>query len=198
MGSTSLVKWRGVRQRRIRELLDAHTRIGGSGAGRRWQTEQLNWALVLRIAAEFQGFARDLHDQGADYFVTRAAGGNASLASVLNSRLMDNRDLTRGNAHPGALGNDFGRLGLQLWPALGHRYRRAAAWNRALEALNAARNAIAHAEDPAIAALNASGWPLTRLSTVQRFHRTTDQLARGMDTVVAAHLSRLFGGAPPW
>ena len=31
-----------------------------AAAGRRWQTEQLNWALILRLAAEFQGFARDL------------------------------------------------------------------------------------------------------------------------------------------
>jgi hypothetical protein len=60
--------WRKERSERLDELLHAHQSVGGPSRGRRWRTATLNEALLLRLAAEFQGFARDLHEQTCDTF----------------------------------------------------------------------------------------------------------------------------------
>ena len=88
------------------------------GPGRKWNTDQLNRSLVLAVAAEFQGFARDLHDVCVDAFVAEAAPRNAALRTVLRAQLTENRALDKWNATPGNLGADFGRFGIALWPDL--------------------------------------------------------------------------------
>jgi hypothetical protein len=55
--------WASARTDRIKRLRAAHQTLGGTGPGRRWVTDELNHALILRLASEFQGFARDLHDE---------------------------------------------------------------------------------------------------------------------------------------
>jgi hypothetical protein len=189
--------WTGPRRARIQELFTVHQTVGGAGRGRRWGTDQINNALVLRLAAEFQGYARDLHDLGVDHFVTVIAGGNQALSTVLRVRLTDGRLLDRGNANPGSLGNDFQRVGLLLWPALESVDARVSAWNKSLEALNAARNAIAHADEAKLAQLRAEGYPIV-LKTVRSWHATLDSLAVAMDDVVSAYLAKLLGGGRPW
>lgn len=199
MVSDARQEWLSDRRKRIDDLLAAHATIGGTGPGRRWRTEQLNWALVLRVAAEFQGYARALHDQAVDVFVTEAAPMNTSLQGVMRLRLTEGRKLGTGNAQPGSLGSDFGRLGMQLWPELKATYGvPATLWSKNLEALNKSRNAIAHADEPAMAELQRDGWTLSHLRTIDRFQRTTDRLTQAMDTVVSSHLVRLFGGSAPW
>jgi hypothetical protein len=200
MVSAALTEWRSVRQTRIDDLLSAHASIGGTGPGRRWRTEQLNWALILRVAAEFQGFSRALHDQGVDVFVAEAAPLNAALQTTLRLRLTEGRKLGTGNAQPSALGSDFGRLGMQFWPDLSVSAGAvpASRWNKTLAALNKARNAIAHADEAGMSELESEGWKLSQLATIKRFKRTADGLTQAMDTVVSAHIVRLFGGSPPW
>lgn len=65
MTSAALAGWQEERAERLAQLVDAHQSVGGSGPGRRVGTEQLNWALILRVASEFQGFARQLHTESA-------------------------------------------------------------------------------------------------------------------------------------
>ncbi len=74
------------------------------------------------------------------------------------------------------LGADFALLGMTLWAALEAANPRAATWNKALSALNEARNAIAHAEEGRLIALRADGYPMT-LGTIRRWERTLDALA---------------------
>jgi hypothetical protein len=195
--SGAYLAWQGQRQRRIDQLLQAHTRLRDSGLGRTPQTEQLNWALTFRLAGEFQGYARHLHDLAVDHFVAVVGGTNALLGNVLRARLTENRQLDRGNATPGSLGSDYGRLGLTLWAALEVADYRAPAWNRNLEALNQARNAIAHAEEGRLLALRAAGYPVT-LYTVRRWKTSLDGLAHTMDDVVSDYLDRLLGAGRPW
>lgn len=197
MPSAALASWQGLRRDRIRQLRSVHDAVRVPGPGRKWNTEQLNRALVLALAAEFQGFARDLHDLAADVFVTEAAHGNPTLARVLQRHLTVNRQLSRGNAQPGALGADFGRLGLELWDDLAANDQRATAWNRDLSRLNDARNAIAHAEEARLAALRAAGYPIT-LRQFILWRRALDGLASAMDDVTSSHLARLFSVARPW
>jgi len=105
MGSAAHGEWQGGRADRLKRLFDAHQAVEGGGApGRRWKTEQINWALTLILSAEFQGFARDLHIEAGEVFAREAAGGNAKLETILHARMTQNLDLDRGNAHPGSLG----------------------------------------------------------------------------------------------
>lgn len=96
--TTALNGWTGERATRLDELLDAHARVGGDGPGRRWRTTQPNRSLVLLLAAEFQGFARDLHGEASTTLADWAAAGNRPLEQVIESRITEGRQLDCGNA----------------------------------------------------------------------------------------------------
>ncbi len=197
--SSALQEWAGKRTANLRELFDAHAQVGGTGPGRRWRTQQINLALVLRVAAEFQGYCRDLHDIAADEFAVQAGQFNGNLQQILRTQLTQGRKLDMGNAGPGNLGTDFARIGLALWPEVGKRRpARARAWNRSMEALNEARNAIAHDDRAGLAKIAARGYKISQLATMRGFQRDADQLAHCMDDVVASHLQQVFGGSKPW
>jgi hypothetical protein len=158
----------------------------------------LNEALVLRLAAEFQAFTRDLHDQASDQFAAWVAPGSATVQTVVRRRLTENRQLDRGNAHPASLGSDFGRFGFELWPALSARHRGPTQrHNQSLERLNQARNAIAHGDEAPLVTLRAEGFPLV-LTTFRRWRQDVEGLAANLDFEVAAQLGRLFGKPNPW
>jgi len=197
VASKALSTWRNERRARLDELLTAHRLVGGPARGRRWRTAAINEALVLRLAAEFQGFARDLHDLGCRQFASRASPKNGAVENVIRSRLSEARDLDRGNAHPGSLGKDFGRFGFELWPSLAQRDASSGAHNRSLEQLNLARNALAHADSAALASLRAQGITLV-LGTFQRWRRDLEALAANLDVELSALLGRLFGQPDPW
>ena len=197
MPSPALADWNGQRQNRITELLAAHATIGGPGRGRRWRTSQLNWALTLRLAGEFQGYARDLHSLAVTHFVGSVAQGNRRLGNVLQVQFTRNRDLDHKNATPASLGSDFGRLGLELWPVLRVASPHTQRWQDNLEALNKARNAIAHANQDDLDRLARDGYPI-RLQTIMRWHRSLDRLAGTMDDVVADYLDGLLRTGRPW
>jgi hypothetical protein len=164
--------------------------------GRRWVTDELNHALILRLASEFQGFARDLHDESTAFIVRSLAPGDARLQDRLRVPYTQYRKLDQGNADPATLGNDFGLFGVTLWPALHARYPAyAKGWNQRLVALNAARNGIAHDDEAKIARIQAAGWPLT-LRSVDRWNSSLDGLARGIDRVMGGH--KLTYGTTPW
>lgn len=194
VGSDALADWRGGRAARLDQLVAAHQRIGGGSAGRRWQTEQLNWALILRLAAEFQGFARELHDLGAQAL---AAGNSGPMAGVVQRSLVLNRQLDRGNAQPGSLGSDFGRFGLEWWPELTKRDARTTARQEQLELLNRARNAIVHSLPAELEQLEREGHRAT-LATVRKWRSGLSGLATTMDLVLVAHVASVVGGPAPW
>lgn len=196
MTSKALSSWRSDRAHRLDELLLAHRLVGGPVRGRRWRTAALNEALVLRLAAEFQGFARDLHDLACDQFASWATAVSPAVESVIRNRLREGRDLDRGNA-AGSIGKDFGRFGFDVWPALASRDPASARHNRSLERLNTARNALAHDDAAALAALRKQGFPLV-LRTYHRWRRDLNALAGNLDVEVAHRLGRLLGQPDPW
>jgi hypothetical protein len=160
-------------------------------------TEELNQALILRLASEFQGFARDLHDEAGMFVAGCLAAENPQLQDVLRLPYTVNRKMNQGNADPGTLGNDFALFGIVLWAALHARYpTRAKGWNQKLAALNMARNGIVHDDGAKVARVQADGWPLT-LQSVDRWKSALDGLARGMDRAVGGHLKLVYG-TQPW
>jgi hypothetical protein len=152
---------------------------------------------MLLLAAEFQGFARELHDLSASTFASWAAPGNQVLEQVIKGRLTENRQLDRGNAQPGSLGSDYLRFGCSLWPGLAASEPATVACQQDLDKLNDARNAIAHADEAKLAGLRGEGYPLT-LATFRQWRRSLDLLAVTMDAEVASHLGQLFGQPAPW
>lgn len=78
MASVALATWRTARSSRLDQLFAVHDRIDPrSGPGRRVGTEQLNLALMVALAGEWQGFARDLHDEAVDFFVGEVAAAGS-------------------------------------------------------------------------------------------------------------------------
>jgi hypothetical protein len=197
VSSSALNEWASTRAQRLDRLKAAHAAVSGSGPGRRWQTEELNHSLVLRLASEFQGFARELHDETVSAVVAQVAPHNPQVQLALQIPYTSGRRLDRGNADAGGLGYDFGLFGLQLWPELSRRHgRRAREWRAKLEALNKARNGLAHDDALKLAQVRSDGWPMT-LGSADKWRRALDGLTAAMDDVVAAHVGRLFG-ARPW
>src|SRR5690348_9491697 len=102
MSSAALSTWASVRSDRIDRLRAAHEAFGGSGRGRRWVTDELNHALILRLASEFQGFSRDLHNEAGLVLTGAIAPGNQQLQDNLRIPYTANRKLDQGNADPGS------------------------------------------------------------------------------------------------
>jgi hypothetical protein len=195
--STAFDVWRGERAGRLDELFEAHRHVGGSGAGRRTATEQINWALVMRLSGEFQGFLRDLHTLGAELFAAWTAPTDPRLATVIANLLTEGLKLDVGNPTPGAIGQAFNRFGLSWWPALTTRDRRTPDRQRQLLRLNRARNAIANSRPAELVLLRGEGYPLT-LDTVRVWRQAVGGLATTMDAQLSSHLATFFAHDRPW
>src|SRR5881275_1872749 len=128
MPSAALVLWSTVWEGELDELEAAHRSVGGTGRGRRFATQQINRAYAVLLASQFQGFCRDLHSECVDHLMT-ALAPTAAMHVIIKSELTRGRKLDSSNAQPKSLGEDFKRLGIDLWDEV---YK--------LDPLNKARN----------------------------------------------------------
>lgn len=189
MASESLKRWNAERIAALDEIEDAHTAVGGSERGRRYATQQINYAYAAILSSQFQAFCRDLHSESIDYLVTVAPAG---LRGALRVEFLLNRTLDRGNPHPGGIGSDFNRLGVDFWAEV---YLLHASNNRRRELLQELvnwRNAIAHQDFMPV-----GGDPTLRLGTVRSWRSATNALATFFDRVMRTYLGGLIG-VPPW
>lgn len=189
MPSESLRRWNGERSLALDEIADAHASVGGSERGRRYATQQINYAYATILSSQFQGFCRDLHSESIDYLVTVVP---AAFQDALRVEFLLNRTLDCGNPHPGAIGSDFNRLGVDFWAEV---YKLHASNNRRRELLQELikwRNAIAHQD------FNAVGTdPTLHLAKVRSWRSAVNALTRFFDRVMRSYLGALIG-APPW
>jgi hypothetical protein len=191
--SPALARWRTIGRAELTELVAAHHAVGGRGPGRRTATQQINHALVVQLAAQFQRYCRDLHDL---CITAVAATAPVPLRSTVREAFTRGRRLDRQNAHSAALGDDFGRFVADFWPAvdrLGHRF---AARRRRLDQLNVWRNAIAHHDFRHISADALTRGTRVDLATFHTWYRALDELAGGIDRTVHAGLLTLTGVSP--
>ena len=191
MPSKSLEQWRTVRLAELDELEAAHRGIGGSGRGRRYATQQINYAYAVLLSAQFQGFCRDLHAECADHFVQSLSPG--PLKRALLNGLVQNRKLDRGNPSPSHIGADYNKFELGFWPEVKLRSPRNGDAQTRLELLNEWRNAIAH-QDFASAKF---GQGALHLKTIRQWRKACDRLAGEFDEVMRLHLNTV-NGASPW
>src|SRR5438128_5293437 len=115
MPSQSLIRWNGERAEALDEIENAHALVGGTERGRRYTTQQINYAYAALLSSHFQGFCRDLHSECVEWIVGMVP---LQLQVIVRIEFHWNRSLARGNPHPGAIGSDFTRLGVDLWPAV--------------------------------------------------------------------------------
>ncbi len=190
MPSISLQRWRSLRATSLDRVEVAYTAISGTGAKRRYATQQLNHAYVVLLAAEFQGFCRDLYREAVDSVLPSIP---TSLQDMVNAEFNLSRTLVRGNATPSNLAADFGRFDLILWSAIDALDGRGPAIRRQLEQLNLWRNAIAHS-DFDVAKLG--GRITVTAKTVRNWRRLCNRVARRIDRVLGDRLQVLLGSRP--
>jgi hypothetical protein len=191
MPSLSLQTWTAIRAAELDAVERAHRHISGTGPGRRVAMQQQNRAYVVLLAAQFQGFCRDLHTECVRKLVQ--ATSPAGLHSILITEFSWNRKLDQGNPNPGNIGSDFRRLGVIFWTAVDAVDPSAPQCRMALEELNRWRNAIAHYDfDPA----KLGGVTTLRLAQVRDWRKACDRLATTFDDAMYTHLLTRCGTAP--
>ena len=187
MPSIALQNWSSIRVLTLDELGMAHQAIGGAGRGRRYATQQINYAYAVLLASQFQGFCRDLHTECADAIVRASP---PALRVVVDKSLLRDRRLDKGNPNPANIGADFGRFDISFWSVIYRRSPRNEPRRRLLEELNDWRNAIAHQDFTHMSAT------AIQLQQVQRYRAACTALAHEFDDAMYQHLSSLLGGAP--
>ncbi|WP_396912407.1 hypothetical protein [Mycolicibacterium sp.] len=193
--SRAYAAWRSSRAAELDRMESIHRQITGSGAGRRWDSEHLNGAIIARLVAEFQGFCRDLHDEAVDHVVTCSNVTDPGLLAMTRAAYLRGRSLGNGNPTWNALKDDFRRLEMTLQNDLDSRYKRSPEWRKKLESAIYARNAVVHSDDVKLAICRAQG-DLT-LRRAREWRSALNALASGMDRVTGAHL-KLLTGVSPW
>lgn len=159
-------------------------------------------AYVLRVVAEFQAFARDLHGLAAEKLVDLSSP-QPQFRALLLTAATESRLIDRGNADLPSLQRDFRRLGLDgvngrigarnpSWADQSSRRGDRALYGELIEL----RNALAHGNQGQLDTLRARGiadtvtWARARLAGLNR-------TARALDHIVWDHLESTFG-TKPW
>ena len=191
MPSHSLIRWHGERADALGEIENAHAMVGGTERGRRYATQQINYSYTALLSSHFQGFCRDLHSECVDHVVALLP---PQVQGFMRREFLWNRSLARGNPHPGAIGSDFDRLGVDIWAGV---YALDARNNRRRELLQQLvdwRNAIAHQDfDPVVP----GGIPTLHLARVRAWRSAVNALVRSFDQAMYNYLLGL-GGPAPW
>ncbi len=190
MPSRSLIRWDGERAEALDEIENAHAMVGGTERGRRYATQQINYAYAGLLSSHFQGFCRDLHSECIDHIVAIVP---VQLQGFMRVEFIWNRSLGRGNPHPGAVGSDFNRLGIDFWTAVDALDARNRRRRDLLQALVDWRNAIAHQDFDAVAP---GSIPTLHLATVRAWRSAVSTLARYFDLAMYNYLEALLGSAP--
>jgi hypothetical protein len=191
MPSVSLNRWRTLRFASLEQVEIGHTAVGGSGRGARYARQQLNRSYCVLLAAEFQGFCRDLHTEALQAVVAHLP---AAFQVIVADEFARGRQLDRGNAGPSNLGTDFNRLGFECWKKFDVIEPRGPRLRRMMEELNTWRNAVAHSDyDPD----KLGGTINLTIARVRRWRRVLNRVARVLDRVVADHI-QLTTGVRPW
>jgi hypothetical protein len=190
MPSHSLIRWNNERSAALDEIENAHVMVGGSERGRRIATQQINYSYAALLSSHFQGFCRDLHSECVERIVGLVP---IHLRRSIRREFNWNRSLDRGNTHPGAIGSDFRRLGMDIWSDVYTLDLRNERRRELLEELLMWRNAIAHQDFDTVAP---GGVARLQLATVRSWRRALNALVRSFDASAYNYLTPLIGNVP--
>ena len=197
MPSVALTSWTTARAARLDHLAWVHRSAGIIDLGGPAVKKVLLRSLVLALASEFQGFARELHDEAAEFLASTIARGNQGQFEVVRNNLVIGRGLDRYNAKPDTLTADFGRLGIaNLWNDIADAVVSGERWRHQLEKLNEARNAIAHDKQNRLQSLAVQGFPITA-RTIRSWRVACNGISRHTDMILGKRVAQLTG-VRPW
>lgn len=188
MPLNSFTKWKGERTDALNEIENAHAIIGGNARGRRYATQLINYSCAALLSSHFQGYCRDLHSECVDCIIGAVPG---QLQGFSRIEFHLNRALDKGNPHPGGIGSDFDRLGIQFWPTIKQLNARNARRSKLLQELIDWRNAIAHQDFGPV-----GGNPRLHLKKVRAWMSALGALAVEFDRTMYDYLFTLLGKAP--
>jgi len=188
MASKSLIRWRNGRQAALDELETAHSTLGGNGPGRRYATQQINYAYAVLLSSQFQGYCRDLHSESIDHLVATTP---VKIQGILRAEFLWNRKLDQGNPNSGNIGSDFNRLGIAFMQGVKEIHASNARRQMLLEELAKWRNAIAHQDFSKV------GGPRLQLASVRRWRGALNLLAGEFDNAMCLYLKDILG-TEPW
>lgn len=193
MPSVALSSWQTKRAARLDQLKDAHTLLSGS-AGANVSLEAIDWSRILVLAAEFQGFARELHDEASEFLASAVARGDQKYFEIVRNNLTISRSLDAVNAKPASVAADFQRLGISdLWEDIEKSSPDGARWHSQLGILNKARNAVAHG-NPAM--LNSLSGIMVNTVTIVSWRSACDGVCELMDGILMNYLKDTTGRVP--
>lgn len=157
----------------VDQLMAAHTAVGGTARGRRFEVVALNRASVLMLSAHLEGYLEDLMAESVG-----AIHGGLS-AQGLTQRFA--------NPSTGNIDNLFAFLGLSKpCDALSWRAAGNAAVKRNINKLVESRNAVAH---------GSTGVAVSK-ADVTRYRRYVGGFAKGFDNLARDRVIVLTGSAP--
>jgi hypothetical protein len=194
MPSVARSSWTTSRAKRLNQLAEAHRLLRENGPRNSNPLEALNWSMVLVLASEFQGFARELHDEAAEFLASSMARGDLRYFEIARNNLTAKRELDSVNAKPSSINTDFKRLGISdLWAEIERSNPAGAHWRAQLGTLNAARNAIAHNNPDKLQVL---GVPINA-KTIRSWRGYCNKVSWKMDVLVQNYLLTTTG-IRPW
>jgi len=153
-------EWDTTARARLDELEAIHTRAHGRSA-------------AVDGGQTSSTYCRDLHDEAVDVYV---AAANPRQEVVLRKLVTQGRELDKKNPRPGALGSDFGRLGIELVPKLKAVSKAVTDAVLGLEVLVDFRNAVAHGNESALTAAVATGQIKATLASYRAHRRALNAL----------------------
>ena len=183
MVSTALIRWQTSRSAALDRLILARETalIANSDPA---LPNELTHVLITRLAAEFQGFCRDLHDEATNIFVENSHI-KPNLVEIYKTALVSKRLLEYGNANWRNIGSDFVRIGFPVG-VVEFASQLSRKPSHTLGELIAARNAIVHSDQTKIDSLN----PPAEFSTFTQWRAEVDQLAVVLDYELIQYLAK--------
>lgn len=195
MPSNALERWQSLTAHRLAVLHRALDHAAGESTTDADAADQADQAFVIMLAAHFQGFCRDLHNECALHLVTYAESQSIDLARIVQARLTEGRRLSQGAANSATIAADFSRFGIPFWAESEFSNPTIAMDRAALDEMASARNALAHQD---FARLPGQRPPEVSPATIERWRAACDALAVAIDAAMCQILLRYIGADWRW
>lgn len=172
--------WTTVRRARLDELASKIT----SGEG----TSTQSGMLYVALAAEFQGYCRDLHQECVDDLLDQMSVLPYRLRMLIGATLETGRALDRQNATVATVARDFKELGISPWESIQLRNKeKYRDWRTTLDTVISARNAIAHSDEDRVGKLVLDG--VLTVDSWKKCLHALEELVLALHSATAAHLT---------
>ncbi len=192
MPAHALERWQSLTAHRLAVLHRALDHAAPEQLADADARDQAAQAFVIMLAAHFQGFCRDLHNECAAEISRYAQSHLPHVAPFVQSRFSEGRKLNQGAANSSTIGSDFGRFTVSFWTLSAVQDPAAAEARRDLDELAELRNALAHQD---FGRTPDKQPPRFGAEDIRRWWLACDVLASAMDAAMVEVLVPFEGGA---